>query len=316
MVKVLVLSATGKQGGATARALLSSAAQKHSVRVLVRDASSEKAKALAAAGAEVLQGGSYESDVEALDRAMAGVEAVFFVSLPSFKDDTAEVRGATNIVEAAKRAGTVRHVVYSTVAGQDYYEELEGWDKNEFLPKYFAWKAKGEELVKTGGFDHYTILRPTEFMSNYTTLASVSMQYPTFIQTGVLSTALPETFPMCAIDDDDIGRTAAASIEAPDTFAGGKSRELMLIGEVVILKDLVAQLGEAIGKKLSIHTYPREEALELAKTNSMIGGQLVRVNWKYRVEEANDFGIGFRSWRDHVQANLERVKELYKDVPQ
>ncbi|KAI2639920.1 NAD(P)-binding protein [Hypomontagnella submonticulosa] len=315
MVKVLVLSATGKQGGATTRALLSSSKEKHSVRVLLRDPSSAKAKALAEAGAEVLQGGDYDKDVEALDRAFAGVEALFFVSLPSFTDDTAEVRGATNIIEAAKRAGTVRHVVYSTVAGADYYRELPNWDKNEFLVKYWTAKEKGEQLVKTGGFEHYTILRPTEFMSNYTLLETISFQYPTFYKTGVLTTALPESFPMCAIDDDDIGRTAAASIEAPATFTGTKNRELTLIGEVLPLKDLVAQLGEAVGKKLSISVYARAEAEELAKTNPIVGGQLARIDWKYKDEVANDFGLGFRSFRDHLAAHRERVRELYKDVP-
>lgn len=142
MVKVLVLGATGQQGNATARALLSSG--KNALRAYVRDVSSAKAKELAALGAEIIQGGDWDKDVAALDKAFAGVEAVFFISNPSFVDFDAEVKGATNIVEAAKRAGTVNHIVYSTVASVENYEDLPGLDKNPFFRNY--WVSKGEYL--------------------------------------------------------------------------------------------------------------------------------------------------------------------------
>lgn len=143
MVKVLVLGATGKQGGATARALLSSP-QQHAVRAYVRDPSSPKAQALAAAGAELVEGGGWDADVAALDRALAGgVEAVFFPSSPSFTDPGAEVRGAANIVEAARRAGTVAHVVYSTVIGVPRWRELPGLDGSPFFTGNY-WTSKGK----------------------------------------------------------------------------------------------------------------------------------------------------------------------------
>ncbi|KAI1107209.1 NAD(P)-binding protein [Jackrogersella minutella] len=314
MAKVLVLSATGKQGSATVRALLSSS-QKHSIRALVRDASSEKAKALVAQGVEVLQGGDWDKDVASLEKATAGVEVVFFISNPNLTDWDAEVRSATNIVDVAKRAGTVKHVVYSTVAGMDRYQEIPGLDALPFFRNYWDSKAKGEELVKAGGFAHYTILRPTEFMSNWTDRATITFQMPDLLSEGVWHTALPESFKLTEIDPHDIGRLAAAAIDAPATFAGGPSRVLYVAGELLTVGELLAQLSAAAGKKLAISTYTPEEAKKVAEKNPVVAGQLARLEWQASPKPANDYGLGFRTFRDHLKAHKDEVVELYKHLP-
>ncbi|KAI1647531.1 NAD(P)-binding protein [Daldinia loculata] len=318
MVKVLVLAATGKQGGATVRALLASKSQlhshSHSVRALVRDASSAKAQALAALGAEVVVGGDWATDVAALDGAFAGgVEAVFFPSVPSFTDFEAELRGATNVVEAARRARTVRHVLYSSVGGLDRYQTFKGWDSTPFFANYWTAKAKSEDLVKKGGFEHYTILRPTEFMSNYTG-ETAHFQVPDLIKQGILHTALPPSFPLSEIDVDDIGRVAAAAIASPAIFARGR-RELHVTGEVLTLGEIVAQLGEVLGKKLSVSTWTREEALEALRTREVVAGQLMRLDSDWPNPPADDFGLGFKTFRQHLEEHKEEIRELYKAVP-
>ncbi|KAF3064465.1 putative nad dependent epimerase protein [Daldinia childiae] len=313
MVKVLVLAATGKQGGATVRALLASKGQ-HSVRVLVRDASSAKAQALAALGAEVVVGGDWATDVAALDKALSGgIEAVFFVSVPSFTDLEVELKGATNVVEAAKRAGSVRHVLYSSVGSLDKYQTLKGWDRTPFFANYWIAKAKTEDLVKNGGFEHYTILRPTEFMSNYTgDLAH--FQVPDLIKEGVLHTALPASYLLSEIDVDDIGRVASAAIAAPSTFASGR-RELHLTGEVLSLGEIVAQLSAVLGKQLRVSTWTREEALEALKTREIVAGQLMRLDSDWPNPPADDFGLGFKTFRQHLEEHKDEIRELYKAVP-
>ncbi|KAI1213509.1 NAD(P)-binding protein [Annulohypoxylon truncatum] len=315
MVKVLVLGATGNQGSATVRALLASE-QKHSIRALVRDASSEKAKALAAQGVEVLEGGDWDKDVASLAKAMAGVEAVFFISNFNPVDTETEVRGATNIVDAAKRSGTVNHVVYSTVGSIDRYKELPGLDSIPFFANYWEAKAKGEDLVRKGGFAYYTLLRPVEFMSNWTDARMASFQYPDLIKEGVLRTAFPASQIMPEISPDDIGRVAAAAIEQPATFAsGGPTRELHVAGELLTLADLVAQLGEVAGKKLRVSTYSPEEAEAVAKTNILVAGQIARRDWKALARPADDFGLGFSSFREYLEKHRDEVRELYKNVP-
>ena len=71
---ILVVGATGNQGGATAHRLLTDG---WSVRALTRDATSEKAQALAEAGAEVVQGNL--EDRASLDAALQDVYSVFGV---------------------------------------------------------------------------------------------------------------------------------------------------------------------------------------------------------------------------------------------
>ncbi|OTB07216.1 hypothetical protein M426DRAFT_8943 [Hypoxylon sp. CI-4A] len=308
MVKVLVFSATGRQGNALAHALLSSKKQQHSVRAYVRDASTAKAKALAAAGAEIFVGGDWDKDVASVEKATEGVDAVFFISNLFLDDLEVEVRSARNIVEAARRAG-VRHVLYSTVAGLEKWGGLEG--SGEEPPQ----KANGEKLVKNAGFPHYTLLRPTEFMTNYTEEAGARFCVPELTRTGVWRTPIPGDFELAVVDPEDIGRAAAAAIESPDGF-GGPTRTLEIAGERVRVADVVALLAAAAGRDLRMETMPLEEARAAAETNPSIAAELVRLELvDGRSFAVDHFGLGFRSFKDHVALNKERIAEVYKNVP-
>ncbi|KAI1448469.1 NAD(P)-binding protein [Annulohypoxylon stygium] len=315
MVKVLVLGATGNQGGSTISALQASG-QKHEIRALVRDASSEKAKALAAQGVEILQGGDWDKDVASIEKAVSGMEVVFFISAFNLNDTEAEVRGANNIIEAAKRSGTVNHVIYSTVGGIEYWKELPNLDSMPFFVNYWSAKARGEELVREAGFKHYTLLRPTEFMSNYTIERMANFQHPDLVKEGVWHTAFPEDHVLSMISPDDIGRTAAAAIENPETFAGGPTRELHLAGELLTVKDTIRHLSEVTGKKLSVYTFKKEEEADAIKKNIVIAGQISRRDWKAPAQPANDFGLGFSTFREWLEKNKDEVRELYKNVAQ
>ncbi|MFF5585584.1 NmrA family NAD(P)-binding protein [Streptomyces hygroscopicus] len=71
-VPVLVTGATGRQGGATARAPLAAGGP---VRALVRHAATDRARAVAAYGAELVTGGLHNR--ESVIRAADGVRPVF-----------------------------------------------------------------------------------------------------------------------------------------------------------------------------------------------------------------------------------------------
>lgn len=57
--------------------------------------------------------------------------------------------------------------------------------------------AKSEDLVKKGGFEHYTILRPTEFMSNYTG-ETAHFQVPDRKSSHLISSTYPSFHPHLA----------------------------------------------------------------------------------------------------------------------
>ena len=110
---ILVVGATGAQGGGLVRAILNDRNSPFRVRALTRDANSDKARALAALGAETVQGDI--DDVESLKRAFAGAHAVYCVTFywAHFSPEK-ELAEARAMAQAAKHAA-VNHVIWSTL---------------------------------------------------------------------------------------------------------------------------------------------------------------------------------------------------------
>ncbi len=110
---IAVVGATGAQGGGLVRAILADKQGPFRVRALTRDVNSEKAKALAKAGAEVVAADI--DDPKSLDRAFAGAYGAFLVTFfwahLSPERETAEAR---SMAQAAKRA-RLQHVIWSTL---------------------------------------------------------------------------------------------------------------------------------------------------------------------------------------------------------
>lgn len=147
---ILVTGATGTQGGAVARALLS---RGHSVRALTRSPQKPAALGLATRGAVIVQGDF--DDAASLDRAMQGVHGVFAVTNFWEHGFDGEVAHGKALIEAAQRAG-VSHFVFSSVAGADQQTGLGHFDS----------KMQIENSLRESGLPH-TVLRPVEFMDNW-----------------------------------------------------------------------------------------------------------------------------------------------------
>lgn len=109
---IAVVGATGAQGGGVARAILRDPNGPFTARALTRDVNSEKARALAALGAEVVQ--ADVDDAPSLQRAFQGAYGAycvtFFWNHLSGERETAEGRA---MARAAKDAG-LEHVIWST----------------------------------------------------------------------------------------------------------------------------------------------------------------------------------------------------------
>jgi uncharacterized protein YbjT (DUF2867 family) len=118
---IAVVGATGAQGGGLARAILADSSGEFSVRAVTRDPSSEKARELAALGAEVVAGDV--DDEASLEQAFAGAHGAFCVTFfwAHFSPEL-ELTQAGNMARAAKTAG-VEHVIWSTLE-----------DTREFIP--------------------------------------------------------------------------------------------------------------------------------------------------------------------------------------
>jgi uncharacterized protein YbjT (DUF2867 family) len=109
---IAVAGATGAQGGGLARAILADPSSGFTVRALTRNANGEKAKVLAAAGAEVVA--ANVDDLASMKKAFAGADAAYCVTFfwEHFSPEQEKAQ-ARNMALAAKDAG-VKHVIWST----------------------------------------------------------------------------------------------------------------------------------------------------------------------------------------------------------
>jgi uncharacterized protein YbjT (DUF2867 family) len=148
---ILVTGATGQQGGAVARELL---AHGHKVWAMTRKPSGDSAKALAALGADIVQGDL--DNAPSLQRAVQGVWGLFAVQNTWEAGVAREEAQGKQVAEIAKKAG-IQHYVYSSVGSADRKTGIPHFDNK--------WRV--EEAVRGLGFPSHAILRPVFFMENF-----------------------------------------------------------------------------------------------------------------------------------------------------
>jgi uncharacterized protein YbjT (DUF2867 family) len=110
---IAVLGATGAQGGGLVRSILNDKSGEFSARALTRDINSDKAKTLAASGAEVVAVDidNEESIRKAFNGAYGVYAVTFFWEHFSPEKEKAQVQ---SIAKASKDAG-VKHIIWSTL---------------------------------------------------------------------------------------------------------------------------------------------------------------------------------------------------------
>ncbi|GGZ06429.1 NmrA/HSCARG family protein [Streptomyces olivaceoviridis] len=226
---VLVLAATGGQGGAVTDALLGRRAR---VRALVRDPGRRSARELSARGVEVVAGSL--SDRESMASAMSGVAAVFAFTTPFEAGVDAEVEQGRAILAAA-RDKRVPHLVFSSVAGAD---------QDSGVP-HFESKARIEAEL-TAGDVPYTILGPTYFFDNALGGADRVLE-------GVLDLPLPPDRPLQQLARPDLGAFAAEVLLDPAPYTG---RRIELAGDAPTPAQMAAALGAALGREVRHEQVP------------------------------------------------------------
>lgn len=110
---IAVMGATGAQGSGLVKAIMADKSGDFTARAITRDVNSDKAKALAALGAEVVAADI--DNEESLKKAYAGAYGVYCVTFfwAHFSPEK-EQANAGNMARAAKAAG-VQHVIWSTL---------------------------------------------------------------------------------------------------------------------------------------------------------------------------------------------------------
>jgi uncharacterized protein YbjT (DUF2867 family) len=257
--KMLVLGATGRQGGATAQALV---ADGWCVQALVRDKQSDKAQDLASLGVELVRGDF--QDPTSLEMAMNGVNGVFSV-LPSSADaqygitDEDEVRFGLAVVDAAKRAG-VRHLIYSSTIGASPDIGLGHYESKWHIEQY----------LRQSGVP-FSIVRPAPFME--------LLLYPHFgLRQGVVTFFGAPDQIVQFIAVQDIGAIVTKLFADPSQHLG---ITIDIASDALSGNDIAAKISQATSRQVPYMQIPAEAAaknpmiarLLQAMTDGKLAGQ-------------------------------------------
>lgn len=244
---ILVLGATGQQGGSVARALRSAG---WAVRALVRDAGAAGARELAHIGCTLVVGD--QADPASIRHAVTGAYGVFSVQPSSGQSgagltDDDEIAYAMTVAMAARAAG-VRHFIQASViaAGQGPMG----------LPHFDSKAAIEARLLATDL--PLTIVRPATFME-------LLMQPGMGLDQGVMTFLMRPDQPAQFIAVRDIGRIVAALFADPARFIG---RTIPIASDAVNGEQLAAPLGRAAGRPIA---YERFAATVLGE-NALLRG--------------------------------------------
>ena len=235
---VLVTGATGPHGRAVAEALLASGMR---VRALTRDPASDRARALAALGAEPVAGDL--ADAASLTAALDGAPVVYAVTTPFGAGPDAEVAQGEGIIAAASHAH-VQWLVLGSVASAD---------QGTGVP-HFESKWKIEQRLAASGVPH-SVVAPSFFFENLGTPADK-------IAAGELSMPLSPDRSLQQLAAADLGALVAAVIQRRDALLG---RRIEVAAEQLTPTQMAEALSQAGGRPIR---YRRTDIDEIAARNA------------------------------------------------
>lgn len=235
---VLVVGATGNQGGAVVDHLLASD-QDFAVSGLTRDASSDAAQALSDRGVSMVEGDLGEP--ETLRDPVADADAVFAVTNFWTQGYDAQVEQGKNIATVAAEEG-VDHFVFSGVGSHDEDTGIPHFDTAEEIDQH----------IRDLDLD-WTVLKPVFFFENLEAFAE------DIVEDGTLALPLAEGVGLQMVSNDDVGHAAAVAFEHPEEFVG---EAIDLAGDERTLEETADVLSEVTGVDVEAVHVPIEDAYD------------------------------------------------------
>jgi uncharacterized protein YbjT (DUF2867 family) len=239
---IAVLGATGAQGGGLVRAILADPSGGFAVRAITRKTDSDKAKALAAQGVEVVSADL--DDEKSLEKAFAGAYGVY--GLTNFWEHFSgekEYAQAVNIAKAAKAAGA-QHVVWST------FEDTRKWVplsdnrmptlQGKYKVAHFDAKADANEQFKALGVPT-TYLLTTFYWENLIYFGMGPKKGPDgkYAMTYAMGDAK-----LAGIAAEDIGKAAYAIFKKGKELIG---KTVGIAGEHLTIDQMAKIAGKVLG---------------------------------------------------------------------
>ncbi len=249
---IAVMGATGAQGGGLVRAIQSDKSGAFKARAVTRSAGSDKAKALAALGAEVVEADM--DDEASLKKAFAGAHGAFCITnFWEYVSPEKEYGQARAQAQAAKHAG-VRHVIWSTLEDTRRWVPLDDKRMPTLMGKYkvphFDAKGEADQVFAQLGV-------PTTFLLT-------SFYWENFIQVGMapkrgeggLAITLPmgdKKLPGIAVED--IGKCAYGILNQGAAHIG---KRIGIAGEHLTGAEMAAHFTRALERQVRYNAVPPE----------------------------------------------------------
>ena len=246
---IAVVGATGAQGGGLVRAILNDPSGGFAVRASTRDVNSEKARALAALGAEVVAGDV--DDEASLQRAFTGAHGAYCVTFFWAHFSPAKELAEVAAMAGAAKAAGVKHVLWSTLE-----------DTRRWVPVSDNRMPTLQGSYKVPHFDAKAEANPY-FKDLPTTYLLTSFYWDNLIYFGMgprkgadgkLVFALPmgdKKLP--GIAAEDIGRCAYGIFKRGSEFIG---KSVGVAGEHLTGAQMAAALGRAYGQPVAYYAMP------------------------------------------------------------
>jgi uncharacterized protein YbjT (DUF2867 family) len=251
---IVVVGATGAQGGGLAHAILSDSNSEFTVRAITRDPGSDKAKELATLGAEIVKADI--DDAEGFKQALKGAYGAFFVTFFwAHYSPEKEMAEAQIMAKAAKEAG-IKHIIWSTL------EDVTNWvPLNDDSMPTLREKYKVPHFDGKGKSDRYFIDEavPVTFM-----LASYYWENLIYFGMGPkrgTDGKLSITFPMgdkkmAGIAAEDIGRCAYGIFQKGESLIG---KRIGIAGDQLSCAEMARAMSKALGEEVNYNEITAEQ---------------------------------------------------------
>jgi uncharacterized protein YbjT (DUF2867 family) len=293
---IAVVGATGAQGGGLVRAILADKQSEFAPRAITRKLDSEKARALANQGVEVVRADL--DDEESLRRAFEGAYGAFCVTnfWEHFSPEK-ETTQASNMARAAKAAG-IRHAIWSTFEDTRKWVPLDDDRMPTLQGKYkvphFDGKAEADRIFRELGV-------PTTFLLT-------SFYWDNLIHFGLGPKRGPDgklaiTFPMgdkrlSGIAAEDIGKAAYGIFKGGREYTG---KTVGIAGEHLSGKEMADKLSRVLDKEVSYNAVPADVYRSFGFPGADDMGNMFQFK-----RDFNDYYVGARA--------IESTRKLNPDL--
>ena len=314
---IAVTGATGAQGGGLVRAIAADREGPFTARAITRRPESEKARAIAALGVEVVAGDTDKPS--SIERAFAGAYGAFCVT-NFWEHNSVEREGRQALAMArASRAAGLQHVVWSTLE-----------DTRRWVPVGDARLPTLHESYKVPHFDSKgqmdTVYAEEAAPTSYLLAA---FYWDNFVGFGMGPRKGPDgdlvlSLPLGGarlpgISAEDIGRCAYGVFRRGASAVG---QRYGIAGECLTGEEMAAKMGRALGRKVAFVDVPfdtyrglgfpgAEDLANMFQFQAMLGDEFLRLRDTRLSRSLNPALLDFDGW---LAANASRLPMQYREA--